>query len=199
VSRLEAIAAASGEGAEVATDLASRAGGVPRVRAFIEYLDGRGAARLAIVAASALADASSVARLLAALGVPALARLAAEGLGAIVGVDTRAAPFVGAAPKGFEPEGPDPDEALSWPAIPAFEAACAKLALAPGARHLAGEQVSDAAAKRVLRTGTQRRRLSAALELALLHPGFPLVQVRGPAFRDPAFGQATTVATRRRD
>lgn len=191
VGRLETItceAIAGGAGslaafATIAATLATRAAGVPRALAFVDHVAAQqGGERVGVLAASALGDARSVERLLAALAIPSLARLAAEGLGSILGLDTRSSPLAGSAPDDFTPEDPDPDEALPWPDRGAIERAVRSTVRASGVRYLAGEPLSEAVLRRVLVEGTQRRRIAAALELALLRPGTPLVQVRQRAF-----------------
>ena len=80
---------------------------------------------------------------------------------------------------------PDPDEDLPWPHPPRIRAwwDVQKSKFAPGKRYLAGKEIGAASAGDVLKTGRQRQRLAAALELAILQPGTPLVEVRAPGFR----------------
>jgi uncharacterized protein (TIGR02270 family) len=53
----------------------------------------------------------------------------------------------------------------------------------PGTRYLAGEEIRPGALRRVVRTGNQQQRAAAALELALLYPDVPLLDVTAPAHR----------------
>jgi hypothetical protein len=53
----------------------------------------------------------------------------------------------------------------------------------PGTRYLCGHPISVEQCRTVLRSGFQRQRAAAALELALLAPGKPLFEIRSPGFR----------------
>jgi len=53
----------------------------------------------------------------------------------------------------------------------------------PGTRYLAGEEIRPGALRHVVRTGNQQQRAAAALELALLYPDVPLLDVTAPAHR----------------
>jgi len=46
-----------------------------------------------------------------------------------------------------------------------------------------GQPISPEHLYKVLKTGFQRQRATAALELAILQPGQPLFEVRAPGFR----------------
>jgi uncharacterized protein (TIGR02270 family) len=148
--------------------------------------------RAAIDAMEASLDVRWVPLLVEALFSPATARLAARTLATLTGIAV-AGPLAGSAPEGFragpsdDPEDPDvaldPDIALPWPAPEALAARVR--AAAPGlqGRVLWGKPMGADIAAVVLRKGTQRERRAAALELALLRPGTPLVEVRAPGFR----------------
>ena len=56
-------------------------------------------------------------------------------------------------------------------------------AFVPGIRYLAGIPIRPPELADVLRTGNQQQRAAAALELALLHPDAPLLDVTAPAHR----------------
>jgi uncharacterized protein (TIGR02270 family) len=56
-------------------------------------------------------------------------------------------------------------------------------AFVPGSRYLAGAPIRPAELADMLRNGNQQQREAAALELALLNPDAPLLDVRGPAHR----------------
>jgi uncharacterized protein (TIGR02270 family) len=126
---------------------------------------------------------------------PESARVAGESFSFITGVDIAHEDLEGEWPEGFEagpteqPEdedvSPDPDEDLPWPdpeRIAAWWKANAHRFQA-GTRYLVGEPVNDGQCQRVLRTGMQRQRNAAALELALMHPAAPLFETRAPGFR----------------
>jgi hypothetical protein len=56
-------------------------------------------------------------------------------------------------------------------------------AFVPGVRYLAGVRIRPAELMNVLRSGNQQQRAAAALELALLNPDKPLLDVTAPAHR----------------
>jgi uncharacterized protein (TIGR02270 family) len=126
---------------------------------------------------------------------PKLARIAGEAFAMITGVDLAYEDLEGEWPEGFEAgptENPededvamDPDEDLAWPApalIDRWWAANAERFPA-GRRFLCGQPVSEAYCREVLRTGYQRQRIAAALDLALMRPERPLFEWRAPGFR----------------
>jgi uncharacterized protein (TIGR02270 family) len=129
---------------------------------------------------------------------PKLARLAGEAFSMITGADLAYEDLDGDAPEGFE-AGPtddpkdenvelDPDENLPWPKLEAVSKwwEGRKAGLRAGLRHLLGKPVEAAGLRKALREGKQRQRAAAALELAMLEPGKPLVEVRAPGFRQKA-------------
>jgi len=71
---------------------------------------------------------------------------------------------------------PEPSRIRDWWAgnLPAF---------VPGVRYLAGLPIGQLELRTVLRTGNQQQRAAAALELALLHPERPLLDVMAPSHR----------------
>lgn len=151
--------------------------------------------RQAVIAAGAAGDPAAVAWLLDQTAVPAIARVAGEALAMITGVDLAYLDLDGNRPEGFEagpnddPEDenvqPDPDEDLPWPDPKRVRAwwESQKAMFAPGKRYLIGKEITEASAREALGTGRQRQRAAAALELAILEPGTPLVEVRAPGFR----------------
>jgi len=127
--------------------------------------------------------------------VPELARVAGEAFTMITGVDIAYEDLEGEWPEGFE-AGPtessededvemDSDEDLPWPDAQLIAEWWAKnkAAFRNGTRYLLGQPISPEHLHKVLRTGFQRQRAAAALELALLQPGQPLFEVRAPGFR----------------
>ncbi len=145
--------------------------------------------------AGALGDPVSIPWLLQLMEVPELARPAGEAFSLITGVDLAYADLEGQWPAGFsagpteEPEDEevamDPDEDLPWPA-PELIARwwdAHQGEFRNGVRYLAGKPLSREHLQQVLRTGLQRQRAAAAIELALLQPGQPLFAVRAPGFR----------------
>jgi uncharacterized protein (TIGR02270 family) len=177
---LWAIAASGGRFAERACSLSVRGLAVGEARARVESLGAaEPAARAAIAGAEALGDPASVPWLFSRMESPALARAAGEAVATITGVaierDLATAPAshgAGAAA--------DPDHGLPWPAVGPLRAwwASKEKGFRPGERHLLGAPLTPESAQAVLRDGSQKRRASAALEMALLRPGRPLFEVR---------------------
>jgi uncharacterized protein (TIGR02270 family) len=152
-------------------------------------------ARFAILAAGASGDPSAAPWLLDRMEEPLLARAAGEAFTMITGADLAAEGLRGKPPEKFEP-GPsddpdseatemDPDENLAWPAPDAVRAWWKAHAggFPQGTRHLLGKPVGEDWLRAILRTGKQRQRAAAALELALMRAGQPLFEVRAPGFR----------------
>ena len=151
--------------------------------------------RLAVQGAGVVGDPVSIPWLIQVMEVPELARVAGEALTMITGVDLAYGDLEGEWPEGFE-AGPteepededvemDQDEDLPWPK-PALIAEWwneKKGEFRSGTRYLVGKPVSAEHLLQVLRTGYQRQRAAAALELAMLQPGQPLFEVRAPGFR----------------
>ncbi|MEW6290757.1 MAG: TIGR02270 family protein [Thermodesulfobacteriota bacterium] len=151
--------------------------------------------RLAVNGAGALGDPIAIPWLLELMAIPELTRPAGEAFSMITGVDLAYADLEGQWPAGFsagpteEPEDEDvamdPDENLPWPA-PELIARwwdAHKGEFTSGIRYLVGKPISPEHLQQVLRTGFQRQRAAAAIELALLQPGQPLFEVRAPGFR----------------
>jgi uncharacterized protein (TIGR02270 family) len=151
--------------------------------------------RLAVTGTGILGDPAAIPWLLQIMEVPELARPAGEAFSMITGVDLAYADLEGEWPEGFaagpteEPEDEDvamdPDEDLPWPAPEPvarwWDAHQGEFR--NGVRYLVGKPLSREHLQQVLRTGLQRQRTAAALELALLQPGQPLFEVRAPGFR----------------
>ena len=127
--------------------------------------------------------------------VPELARVAGEAFTMITGVDLAYEDLEGEWPEGFE-AGPteepededvemDPDEDLPWPEPKLIREwwDSNKNAFRNGTRYLLGQPISPEHLHKVLKTGYQRQRAAAALELALLQPGQPLFDVSALGFR----------------
>ena len=129
------------------------------------------------------------------MGTPALARVAGEALSMITGTHIAYDMLEGEPPEGFEagptenPEDDDVamdiDENLPWPDQVRISAWWSKHGseFSPGTRYLVGKPISADWLTEVLKSGRQRQRAAAALELAILQPGKPLFNVRAPGFR----------------
>ena len=168
-----------------AIEIAMRAGEVGWARSVVRSLARNGATlREAIIAAAAVGDPASIPWLLSFLAHPEFARLAAEAIATIAGVDLEAAAFKQDAPADA-PE-PHPDDAdLRWPAPQGLSTWWEREQhhFVAGQRLLAGAPVGESAAIDVLRSGYQRQRGAAALELARLRSDTMLFPVAERADR----------------
>ena len=151
--------------------------------------------RLAVTLAGSIGDPAAVPWLLALMKEQPLARGAGEAFSFITGIDLEEAKLDAKKPEGFE-SGPtenpedtdvdmDPDDDLPWPDAGkvADRWKAVQSTLAPGKRYLLGKEITPDQARGVLRTGKQRQRCAAALELAIRSPGQPLFNVAAPGFR----------------
>jgi uncharacterized protein (TIGR02270 family) len=196
VVRLKEIGAKPGPRSARAADLAVRRMAPAEASAWREKLaaDPKGR-RLSLSLAGAVGDPAAVPWLLALMKEPPLARGAGEAFSFITGIDLEAEKLDAKKPEGFE-SGPtdnpedtdvamDADDDLPWP-DPVKVAArweAMKASLSPGKKYLLGREISPDRAREVLRTGKQRQRAAAALELAIRSPGQPLFNVAAPGFR----------------
>ena len=151
--------------------------------------------RTAILAAGAYGNPARVPWLMGQMKVPELARVAGEAFTMITGVDIAYQDLDANKPADFEAgptENPededvemDPDENLPWPdpKLVARWWGQRQDEFQPGTRYLLGKPISAAWCQEILRTGRQRQRAAAALELAIRHPGKPLFNVAAPGFR----------------
>jgi len=154
--------------------------------------------RMAIIGAGIIGDSSLVPWLIDRMKAPELARVAGEAFTMITGIDNELVEMQGACPEDFN-AGPnddpqdnnvamDADDNLPWPN--------AELLVEwwksnqgnyqAGTRHLMGKPVTSENLRHVLKTGLQRQRAAAALELAIIQPGRPLFNVRAPGGRQEA-------------
>lgn len=196
VALLQSIAEAPGPFRERALQLALRRLSLTRAHEWNRQLAGDPAnLRLAMVGAGILGDPVLIPWLIEQMSVPALARVAGEAFTMITGIDLAYHDLDTTQPEDFE-AGPnedpnddnvelDPDERLPWANAPLIAAWWKKheSGFQPGVRHLVGRPIEREWLGEVLRTGRQRQRAAAALELALLTPGKPLFEVRAPGFR----------------
>lgn len=154
-----------------------------------------GQLRTAIQAAGALGEVEVVPWLVEQMKVPELARCAGEALSLITGANIGNDGLEGPRPEGFE-SGPtespddndvalDPDDRLAWPDPGRVQAWWQghRGRFEKNVRYLLGRPVDRASALEALKTGYQRQRAAAALELGILEPGRPLFDVRAPAHR----------------
>jgi uncharacterized protein (TIGR02270 family) len=151
--------------------------------------------RQAVISAGAAGDPAALPWLLEQMAVPAVARVAGEALSMISGTDLAYLDLDADRPEKFEagpnddPKDenvePDPDEDLPWPDPVLLRGwwEQRKSRFTPGKRYLLGKEISAESCREALKTGRQRQRAAAALELAILEPGTPLLEVRAPGFR----------------
>jgi uncharacterized protein (TIGR02270 family) len=150
--------------------------------------------RTAIIAAGALGNPARIPWVMDFMNTPALARVAGEAFTTITGVDLALNDLERKKPEDFDfgpTENPededvamDPDDHLPWPDPSRISKWwTANGSFPKGIRYLVGQPVSVEWARQVLRSGKQRQRAAAALELAILEPGQPLFNVAAPGFR----------------
>ncbi|MDH5326153.1 MAG: TIGR02270 family protein [Gammaproteobacteria bacterium] len=124
-----------------------------------------------------------------------VARVAGEAFSMITGVDLEEHNFEADWPEGLEtgptedPKDPnvamDPDEDLPWPepALVSLWWKANKSNFIEGTRYLAGSPITEPHCRNILKTGNQRQRAAAALELAIRNPKEPVFNVRAPGKR----------------
>ena len=154
--------------------------------------------RLLIIGSGIVGNPVSVHWLIRQMTSPEHARAAAEAVAMITGLDIAEEDLEGEQPEGFtagpseDPEDEDvemdPDEDLPWPEPAAVDAwwDANKGRFKSGQRYLLGVPVAPKPLQQVLRTGTQRQRYSAAMEIALSAPDAPLFETRAPGKRQQA-------------
>lgn len=153
---------------------------------------------VALCAAGALGDPTSVPWLIENMAVPALACVAGESFTMITGVDLAYDDLDTDKPEGFEvgptedPEDEnvemDQDEDLPWPKPELIKKwwFTHRLEFSNGTRYLLGKPIAVDSLNRVLSTANQRQRTAAAIELAMREPGRPLFNTSAPGFRQQA-------------
>ncbi len=150
--------------------------------------------RLAVISAGAAGDPVNIPWLIEMMKVDELARVSGEAFTMLTGIYLAYDDLEKDKPEGFEagptenPEdenvemdmdedlpGPNP-ELISkrWDSI--------KSQYKNGTRYLLGKPITKEWMQQVLRTGRQRQRAAAALELTTFTPGQPLFEVRAPGF-----------------
>jgi uncharacterized protein (TIGR02270 family) len=153
------------------------------------------ALRPLIIAMGVTGDPVYIPHLIPLMQVDEVARIAGEAFSMITGVDLVDEKLEDEWSQGFE-AGPtekpedenvemDADEDLPWPAPGLIRKWWDgnKDRFRPGRRHLCGAPITPDQCHLVLRTGYQRQRIAAALELALMRPDAPLFETRAPGFR----------------
>lgn len=151
--------------------------------------------RYVLLGTGVLGDPRFVPSLIKKMQIPELARVAGEAFSMITGVDIAYEDLEGEVPEGFE-AGPteeaededvdmDTDEDLPWPDAKLIHSWWAKNnnQFKPGTRYLCGQPVTVEHCQQIVKTGYQRQRIAAALELALMQPDEPLLNTSAPGFR----------------
>jgi uncharacterized protein (TIGR02270 family) len=143
-------------------------------------------------------DPARISELIGYMQIEPLSRVAGESFSMITGADLKYLDLYRPNPETFE-SGPsddsndanvamDQDEDLAWPAPELVRKWWDKHehGFQTGARYMRGKPIEPAGLIDTLRTGYQRQRAAAALELALLRPSDPMFEVRAPGKRQSA-------------
>jgi uncharacterized protein (TIGR02270 family) len=191
IEKLKMLAVSRGTYSEQACDLAGRCMTLEHAQAWLQELGKDHAnVRLAVVFAGALGMPVLVSWLINMMTIPTLARKAGESFTNITGADFVEMELAGEEPEGFEAgptENPedefvklDADEDLPWPDVNKVAQWWAdnKDKYSEHDRYLCGLPISAESLSQVISFGKQTNRHAAALELALMSPGKPLIDVR---------------------
>jgi uncharacterized protein (TIGR02270 family) len=154
--------------------------------------------RLAAQGVGVIGDRVLIPWLLEQMTRAEIARVAGESFSMITGLDLEYENFEAEWPEGFEAgptENPededvtmDGDEDLPWPHVERIQKWWSqnKGRFTDGTRYLCGQPMTIESLNQVLRTGRQRQRIAAAIELAMRQPGTPLFNTSAPGFRQQA-------------
>ncbi len=151
--------------------------------------------RHALLGAGIIGDPLYVPWFIKLMTIPEVSRVAGEAFSMITGVELAHDDLEGEWPAGFA-VGPtensqdddvamDPDEDLPWPAADLIKTWWEdnNNHFHVGTRYLVGKPITVEHCQRVLKTGLQRQRRAAALELAILQQDTPLFNTSAPGFR----------------
>jgi uncharacterized protein (TIGR02270 family) len=154
--------------------------------------------RLAVQAAGVIGDPANIPWLIQQMVDPIVARVAGESFSFITGVDLAYDDLDTDKPEGFD-AGPtedpedenvamDADEDLPWPNPELIDKwwGVHRLEFTNGTRYLLGKPMTIDSLKEALKTGKQRQRRAAAIELAMRQSGTPLFNTSAPGFRQQA-------------
>ncbi|MDC8450181.1 MAG: TIGR02270 family protein [Nitrospira sp.] len=154
--------------------------------------------RLAVQAAGVMGDPANIPWLIQQMANPIVARVAGESFMLITGIDLAYDDLDTDKPEGFEAgptENPededvamDADEDLPWPDPRMIEKwwGIHRLEFTSGTRYLLGKPMAIDSLTEALKTGKQRQRHAAAIELAMRQPDRPLFNCSAPGFRQQA-------------
>jgi uncharacterized protein (TIGR02270 family) len=184
---------------EQACAMALRRMSIDQAQAWLKSLaNSPKALRLAMQAAGVIGDPANIPWLIQQMANPAMARVAGESFTYITGIDLAYDDLDTDKPESFEAgptENPedenvdmDPDEDLPWPNPQLIEKwwFTHRVQFTNGTRYLCGQPMTIESLNQVLRTGKQRQRTTAAIELAMRQPGTPLFNCSAPGFRQQA-------------
>jgi uncharacterized protein (TIGR02270 family) len=174
-----------------AMQMALRVLNLPDIRELLKPLvQNQDRFREAIIGVGIAGDPSYIPWLIKQMEVPVFAKIAGESFSFICGVDIAYQDLDGELPKDFavgptenpgdEEVAMDPDEDLPCPDPLLIDGWWKQHQhdFLPGVRYLSGKPLSELQCQNVLRTGKQRQRQAAALELALMQPSTPLFETR---------------------
>lgn len=154
--------------------------------------------RLAVQAAGVMGDPANIPWLIQQMENPIVARVAGESFTLITGIDLAYDDLDTDKPEGFgagpteNPEDEDvemdADEDLPWPDPQLIEKwwGIHRLEFTSGTRNLLGKPMAIDSLTETLKTGKQRQRRAAAIELAMRQPGRTLFNCSAPGFRQQA-------------
>jgi uncharacterized protein (TIGR02270 family) len=198
IAMLQSIAAGGSAHAPAAMEMALRCLDLPAALAWQRQMaSDPKRTRTAVIAAGVIGDPVSIPWLIEQMTVADWARVAGESFTFITGADLALSHLEIEAPPGSaggstdspedEDVAMDPDENLPWP-DPALVRAWwdkHKQEFAAGTRHLLGQPMTVESLMEILRSGRQRQRAAAALELVLRDPKgkTPLFEIRAPGLR----------------
>lgn len=154
--------------------------------------------RLAVQSAGVIGDPANIPWLIQQMANPIVARVAGESFSFITGIDLAYDDLDTDKPEGFE-AGPtedpedenvamDADEDLPWPDPQLIEKwwAAHRAEFTNGTRYSLGKPMTIDSLSEALKSGKQRQRRAAAIELAIRQPGTPLFNTSAPGFRQQA-------------
>ncbi len=194
IAELRADAADTPQGRH-ALHIAVRRGEPKLTRSWLSGLRTEPDRRIAIMAAGHFGEADALPWLIEQAQVAATARLAAEAIAFITGLDFNQRPLYGTAPAGHadgpnddtedDDVAPDPDSELTWPNGKVLKEwwSSHRSSFPKQTRLLLGKPITVEWLQIVLEQGSQRHRNAAALEMTAFRGGRPLLETRAPRTR----------------
>jgi len=196
ISVLQRMAESGHSEREQACAMALRRMAVPQGHAWLKMLASvPGTLRLAVQGAGVIGDPATIPWLIQQMANPIVARVAGESFTFITGIDLAYDDLDTDKPEGFEAgptENPedenvemDADEDLPWPHVKLIDQwwSTHRIEFRSDTRYLLGRPMAVDSLKEALKTGKQRQRHAAAIELAVRQPGTPPFNCSAPGFR----------------